>query len=321
MLLLLLMNERGEEGGGALGEEGGAGDEGSGGSGEGGSGEGGSDGASGGESDAPPADSIYGDLSVAWPEGLEDALKNEPSLKPFVNKEGAINTASLLKSYHETKKSFGKGKEILPDETFDAERTKQFWGKLGAKESADQYEINQVEGTLLEEKFVTDMKNFAVENNVPNVIMQKMSDFMETQSVEAQASGKAAHEAGITAGLDTVKKEYGAAYDNNLVLAKRVIKEVGGLGEEDAKVFSNPAIGSNPAIIRALVNIGKKLYSEDSIQGDNNNGMMSPEQAQQEISKIYDDKAHPFNNPSAHGHNDAQKHMLKLFNMKRGLSA
>jgi hypothetical protein len=265
--------------------------------------------------------SIYGDLAVEWPEGLADDLKNEPSLKPFVGKEGKVNTAALLKSYHETKKAFGKDKVILPDDTFDADRTKEFWGKLGAKDSADQYEVKVAEGSLLQEKFVNDMKTFAAENHIPVGTVQKMADFMEAQSLTAKTESDESFNTKIAESLEPIKKEYGAAYDLNINMAKRVINEVSGLSDDEKAIFSDPTIGSNPSVIKILVNIGKKLFKEDGIQGTSDSGLLSPEQAQDEINKIYNDKSHVFHNSRAAGHQEAQKKMLRLFSMKSGLPA
>jgi len=260
--------------------------------------------------------SIYGDRTVAWPEGMEDVLKNEPSLKPFVGDDGALNVANLLKSYHHTKKMQGVDKTSLPTENSTEEELQEFHNKLGASSEIDAYKIEAIENSNLEADFTGALQKFAHENKLPVGVAKQLNTFMETQAASGVEAAKAANAKSITDGLDTVKKEMGSAYDSKLSLAKRVINDLVA-DEELTKAFKDPALGSHPAVLKTLMKIGEKLYKEDGFKGaDNRPDVYSPEEAAGKITDILGDANHAYNKPEHPSHAKAQKDMLKLFEMK-----
>jgi hypothetical protein len=261
--------------------------------------------------------SIYGDTKVVWPDNTEDYLKNEPSIKPFVDKEGKLNTANLLKSYHETKKMIGKDKVILPNKNSTDEEVQDFWNKIGASSKVEDYNIPENKESKLDTDFKKSLSEFAHKNKVPLAIAEKMALFMEGKASEGIEKEVEERKTKITEGLDAVKKEFGAAYDSKINIAKRLLNDVLGKGElRDS--FNDPEVGSNPVILRTLVAIGEKLFKEDGFSGKDNAAAYSPAEASEQINNILMDKAHAYNNPMHPNHEKATKDMLKLFEAKRG---
>jgi len=292
------------------------------------------DGASGGANpppaDAPPAEGaaaaaatqlaeglkgMYGEITPQFPEGLEDAIKLEPSVKPFVDKEGKLNYANLMKSYVNTKKQMGVDKVVLPTDKSTPEEVAAFWEKLGWAKEAEKYEVKKSENSKLDDTFLGDLKKFAHENKIPVSVAQKMVGFLESQ-VEATGTQEASMSANkINEGIAEIKKEYGNAYEYKIGLAHRFIKET--VSEADRKVFSDPSIGSNPAIIRALVSMASKVYKEDGFGGTQmSSGALTPSEAQAKINSIMADKNGPYFNSRDARHVDVVKEMEQLFKWK-----
>ena len=268
------------------------------------------------EGDPSPEQALYGELKVAWPEGIEDGLKGEPSLKSFINEKGEVNYANLAKSFVHTKKQMGVDKVVLPTENSTDEEINEFYEKIGYKANKEEYTIDPIEESKLDEDFLGKVKDFAHENRIPVATANKMAQFLNEQAGEGDTQSVAATEASIEAGLDEVKAEYGQAFDSKLNVAKRVLNEVV-KDENILKAFNDPAVGSNPNIIRALVNIGEKLYSEDGFTGGGaERNVFSPAEAQEKINAIMGDASHPYNKSGHPGHGDAVKKMMKLFEMK-----
>ncbi len=265
-------------------------------------------------------DSIYGDRTVEWPEGTEDVLKNEPSLKPFVGTDGKLNVANLLKSYHHTKKMQGTGKEVLPTENSTDEEIQSFWNKLGANSESDAYKNERGEDAVMDIKLEEALQKFSHENRLPVDVAKKLHGFMEEQAKTGMDAHSVAREEKIIEGLQGVKTKMGAAYGHKLGLAKRVLSEI--VGNDDlTKAFDNPEIGSNPAVLETLMVIGEKLFKEDGFKGnDNQAGVYSPEDAQDKINEVMGDASHPYNKPEHPSHPKAQKDMLKLFEMKNAVN-
>jgi len=263
-----------------------------------------------------PEEALYGNIKVSWPEGIEDSLKGEASLKSFVDPEGNINVANLAKSFVNTKKQMGSDKAVLPNENSSDEEVNAFWDKLGFQSDKEQYSINKVDDSKLDEKFMGDLKEFAYEHKVPVETANKLASFLHNQVVEGEKEAKETQTTSINTGLDEIKTEYGQAYDQKLGVAKRVLSEVV-KDESVIKAFEDPMIGSNPNIIRALVKIGESLYKEDNFNGGAGKEVFSPDEAQEKINMIMGNKDHPYNKPNHPGHNDAVKKVMKLFEMKQ----
>jgi len=300
------MNERGSVG--ALGDDGNAGDSDDSGSGD-------SDTGGSNDGDPSPEQALYGEIKVQWPEGFADELKGEASLKSFINEKGEINIPNLAKSFVHTKKQMGKDKVVLPNENSSDDEINEFHEKLGYKANKEEYTMAEIEESKLDEKFVTDLKDFAHENKIPLATADKLASFLHNQAGESGKLSMEAKSDAIEAGLDSVKEEFGKAYGQKLGIAKRVLDEVV-KDENIIKLFNDPEIGSNPAVIKALVAIGENLYKEDSFGGSDTGNIYSPGEAQEKINTIMGDSNHPYNKSGHPGHADAVKKMMKLFEMK-----
>lgn len=265
-----------------------------------------------------PVSGIWDGIDVKFPDGFDEGLRAEPSLKPFVNKEtGEFNMANVLKSYIHTKRQVGEDKVTLPKETSTQEEIEQFWEKLGWTKDENAYEVKKPEESVLDDEFVSGFKNFAIENKLPKGIAQKMVQYFDGTAKAGLQKSAEMQKATITEGLQGLQTEWGQAYGVKLGSARRVLSEV----VKDEKVldmFKDPAVGSNPAVIKALAAIGEKLFKEDGFKGDSTGGLMTPEEASRQINQIMGDSAHAYNKPEHPAHKDAVKDMMKLYEMKRG---
>lgn len=267
---------------------------------------------------AAPIDSIYGDLEVKFPEGMDETLREDPSLKGFVDREsGELNYSNILKSYVHTKKQVGMNKVVLPTEHSTAQELDEFYEKLGYKPNEEDYVVNKAEESKLSDDRISAIKTLARENRLPPAVAQKMVDMMEGQAnTDITESTKAVTDS-IAEGLEGLKTEWGQAYDQNLAVASRVLKEV--VNDESVMaVFADPRVGSNPAVIKALSTIGQKLFAEDGFKGDSNDGALSPGDATVRINEIMGDTASPYWNKGHPSHKDVVNEVLKLHGMKQG---
>jgi len=282
-----------------------------------------------GDGESPPSDAItpddgggpspekalYGEIKVSWPEGIDDGLKSEASLKSFVDGDGNINYANLAKSFVHTKKQMGMDKAVLPHENSSDDEINDFWSKLGFQPDKELYSLKEVPETKLEESFMKSFKDFAHDNKMPVGTADKLAEFLNGQIIEGEKEAEESQTVSITEGVDQVKQEYGQAYDQKINLAKRVIQDVIS-DPEISKVFDDPMIGSNPAVIRAMIKVGEKMFSEDSFRGNTTTDLFSPAEADEKINQIMGDKSHAYHKPTHPSHGDAVKKMMKLFEMK-----
>jgi predicted lactoylglutathione lyase len=261
--------------------------------------------------------SIYGDLEVKWPEGIDDSLKNEHSIKPFVDKEGNLNTANLLKSYVMTKKKIGENKVSIPGENATEEEINEFYEKIGYKANPDEYQIEKQEEDVLQEDFLNKFKDFAHKNKVPVKTANEMANFLREVSKEGVEQQQQLQQKQIAEQVDGLKQEWGKAFDYKVGLAKRVLNEVV-KDEAVLEAMQDPSIGSNPAIIKTLSKIGESLFKEDSFDGVSKpQYSTTPQEATTKINEIMGDTSHPYHNRNHPGHKDAIQQMMKLFEIKK----
>lgn len=263
--------------------------------------------------------SIYGELEVKWPEGLDDGLKNEHSIKPFVDKEGNVNYSNLMKSYVMTKKKVGSDRVAVPNEHSTEQEVNEFYEKLGYKSNLEEYEIGKEENDVLGEEFLNEFKEFAHKSKMPLKQANQMAAFLREKGKAGMEQEAKLTQQKINEGVEGLKQEWSNAFDFRIGLAQRVLKDVVA-DESILEALQDPTIGSNPVVIKALAKIGEKLFKEDSFSGQSNsNYRQTPDEAMEEINRIKGDMSGPYWDKSHPGHADAVKKMNKLFDIKNGL--
>lgn len=118
------------------------------------------DGASGGSGDLTGGDLSNGEpseLSLLF-DGLEDDVRNDPSLKVFLQ-ENKLNVANLAKSYVHAQRKVGEKGVRIPDNNATDEEWKDFYNKVRPSE-LDKYEIKNTLGkdAALDEELFQSLK-------------------------------------------------------------------------------------------------------------------------------------------------------------------
>ena len=111
----------------------------------------------------------------------------------------------------------------------------------------------------------------------------------------------------------TLKKEFGNAYEEKIKHATNAVRQFG--GDELADVLDSTGLGDHPAIVKAFAEVGRNL-AEDTIGGSAKGDFgKTPEQAESEIKSLrqdtefwkkYTDKRQP-------GHKEAVEKMTELY--------
>jgi hypothetical protein len=311
MIMFLLLNERGEGSTGLLGGD------------EGGDPTPPSEGDEGGEGGSPDWHQLYDkDIidKMDWANDVDPDVLKEPSLKPFVDKEGKINLGNVLKSYVHTKKQVGKQGVQIPDENATEDQINDFWSKLGYAPEADAYKgqiKRQEESAISEEEYKVILDGLHAQK-IPvkqaQGIVAQMEEARKIQD-EAMVNAKVGQ---IEEGVESLRKDWGGAFEQNVNVASRTLKH---FTEDNPEVFKaiadNPEIANNPALLKVFHAIGSKVFSEADFKGPNfSQGAMTPEQANEEINSIKGDMSHPYWNSRHPAHKDAQKKMRKLYEYK-----
>ncbi len=205
------------------------------------------------------------------------------------------------------------GNRLMPrPDLEDAEQRKALFKSMGKPDSAEDYEFAEIEGSELNEdrkKFVSEV---ALEIGLTKAQLKTLDEKIRTVEtatlVEAQDNFKT--------DLNTLKQEWGLLYEERVHAAKKIAQSF----------FPQLVEGTqfSAAEIRSFHSIAKQMGeggSEFRQQGQNQNQMMTPNDAAEKIGEMRNNKEHPYNDPRSPGHIAAKKRMRELYLIKNGLPA
>ena len=247
---------------------------------------------------------------VEFPEGLEDAVKNDPSLQVFV-KDGKFNYANMMKSYVHAQKQMGKDKLVMPTDASTEEDWNNFYNKMG-RPDLDGYELksNLGEGQELDLEVMSGFKEVAHEAGILPRQAQAILNWFNETSVNAQKSSDERFQAQVVEDTEGLKKEWGDGFDRELTLSNRALKEFA--SDEEIQYLKDSGLSDDVKLVRIFNKIGKGL-SEDTFEKESHGSFgMTPDEAQTKINDHFSNEGGPYLNPDHANHKTAVKEMLKL---------
>lgn len=247
--------------------------------------------------------------TIDFPEGLEDEIKNDPSLKVFI-KDNKINYANMMKSYVHAQKQMGRDKVTIPGKNSTEEEWNDFYNKMGRPDLAD-YKVN-VEGMDEDDKEIIEV--FKTEAHkiglLPSQAEKMLAWFQETSNQIGENAQKAIDEK-YNQELSALKKEWGDAYDRETKLAEKAFKEFA--DENDIKALKAQGLLDNLALVKLFNKIGKDLLTEDKFDKESHGSFgMTQREAETKINDMMSNANGPYLNSDHPNHKIAVEEMLKL---------
>ncbi|HEU4635535.1 MAG TPA: hypothetical protein VFS41_05110 [Edaphobacter sp.] len=280
-----------DDGAGAGGGDGGAG--GNGGAGTGGEGTGGGGGG--------------GDFLSQLPEDI----RGDSSLKDIKD------IAGLAKGYVNAQRLIGYDKVAIPKEDSPKEVWDQYYAKIGRPATPEEYKLPKVESKIKIEENDPVIGSFRTKAHELGLNGKQVAGlyqwFIETQN-GIHDSNMGNWQKNQEQAAATLKKDWGAAYDQNISLAQQAVEQLGGAPLKE--LLDSSRLGDHPALIKVFHEVGKLLAEEGRLDGKASLGeAMSPGEAQ---ARIKEKKADPnflkaYTNPRDPGHQHAVEEMQKLY--------
>lgn len=248
-----------------------------------------------------------------WRTAIPEDLRSDPSLTDIKD------VGNLAKSYINSQKLIGKNRIALPGENATDQEWGQFYDSLGRPEKPEAYNFGDrpvmPEGMQYDEQFETTFKGLAHQAGLTpqqaktlydgyhNYVGNKMTS--EGQDTEAQANQW----------VDSLKKEFGKAYDERVDLAQRAVETYG--SPELNEWLDNTGMGNNPMIVKMFAKIGEGLAEGVADSTSQRSFTMTPDQARQEIARYNRDGdfMNAYNNGDHTSHAEAVQKMNNLFQL------
>ena len=247
-----------------------------------------------------------------WQEALPDDIKADVTLAKY--KEPADAHRALV----DAQKFLGREKLPVPIDANDNETHTIIAKRLGMPDSVDGYklptDLDIPKDLPLDEALVTDFKKVAHESRLlPAQVNALYKWFIETQATAFNKFGEDKLAAGKAAETE-LRKETGAAYNQTIDLAQKVISTY---GDDNVKSLLEEGAGNNLPLIKMFASIGK-ILSEDQLVGKPKTLEMTPSEAQSELNKIQGDLKGPLYDDAHPQHKEAVARVDTLTRLTMG---
>ena len=263
-----------------------------------------------GSSDAPATDA---QAPADWRSGLPEDIRNDPSLADIKD------VGAMAKSYINGQKLIGKNRISLPGEGATDEEWSAFHSQLGRPEKSSLYDFGErpalPDGLEYDEGFETAYKDLAFKAGLTSqqakTIFDGYHEYIQSKST-LEGENTAAQSA---AWVESLKKEFGKAYNERVELASRAVDTY---GDGDLKEWlDNSGMGNNPMMVKLFAKIGEGIAEGRSDSVQDRGFIMTPDQAKQEIARYNRDQTFmsAYQNGDNPGHAEAVKKMDSLFKL------
>ena len=210
-----------------------------------------------GSSDASTTDA---QAPADWRAGLPEEVRNDPSLSDIKD------VGSMAKSYINGQKLIGKNRIALPAEGATDEEISMFHSQLGRPEKADGYQFGDrpslPEGMQYDEAFETQFKDLSYKAGLtPNQAKAIYDGYHDYIGKKTELAGESTSQQSAE-WVNSLKKEFGKAYDERVDLAQRAVDSY---GDGPLKQWlTDSGNGNNPMFVKLFAKIGNKWYTFSS---------------------------------------------------------
>lgn len=229
---------------------------------------------------APPA--------AAGPEWLKGADELKVG---YVQNKGWSDPSAVVDSYMNLEKMMGADKAgrtvVMPGEKAEAAELDAFYAKLGRPTEAKDYKVDVPQGSPPEyaDGFRSKAHELGLTSKQVEGLAAWNNEFAGTLSASQQNQSVEQFNRDVTA----VRQEWGAAHDQNLVVARNA---AAALGWDATKIDKVSGALGHKATMDMLYQIGSKTGESDFVTGTGTSfgGAKTPAQAKAEIQALRSDK-------------------------------
>jgi len=263
-----------------------------------------------GSSDAPATDA---QAPADWRSGLPEDIRNDPSLADIQD------VGAMAKSYINGQKLIGKNRISLPGEGATEEEISAFHSQLGRPEKSNLYDFGDrpvlPDGLEYDEGFETAYKDLAfkagLNSQQAKAIFDGYHEYINNKA-SVEGEGTAAQSAEW---VESLKKEFGKAYNERVELASRAVDTY---GDGDLKQWlDQTGMGNNPMMVKLFAKIGEGIAEGKADSAQQRGFIMTPDQAKQEIARYNRDQTFmaAYQSGDNPGHGEAVNKMNSLFKL------
>lgn len=248
--------------------------------------------------------------TVKFPEGVDEEITKDPSLQVFI-KDGEINYANMMKSYVHAQRQMGADKVVIPGKNASDEDWNNFYNKVGRPE-LDKYEVKPVlqEGQEADTDMINAYKQAAHAAGILPRQAQALMNWFGEHSNGVQQTMADRNQEAYDKQLETLKSDWGEAYERELKLSDRALKEFA--TPEEVQYLVDSGIADDVNVVRLFNKIGKGLAEDTFDQESHGSFGMTKAQAEAKINEYLSDEEGAYRNPAHANHKNAVLEVNRL---------
>lgn len=230
-----------------------------------------------------------------WKSGINTDLRNSPLLQKFEDTPDGLNKA--LESHANLEKLLGHEKIPVPKDINDIEGWNRFSKAMGIPDKAEGYGLpdaalpDSMKGiTIDKNKFAELMHAHKVHPSAVKGLWQEYTRL----NIEAYTAAMKQHQEGLATTVNTLKSQWGDAYETNVELGQTVINKFS--DDQEMNDYLTATLTQDARGIKFLAKIGDQ-FAENKI-GDFSmkKFSLSPDDAMEEFTKMTRDLEGPYMN-------------------------
>lgn len=271
---------------------------------------------SGGEPPAPPVSDPEPSIT---PEpapndflvGLEDDIKNDPSLKVFMDADGKFNVPNALKSYVHAQRKMGEKGIHIPTKASTPEDWDNFHNMMRDAD-IEKYEIKNTleDGQTLDDEMFTGFKALAHKSGLTSEQAQNMLNWYNEKTTNVIGENQKQADSAYEKEANTLKSDWGDGFKNEMKMAQRAIREFG--DDKLIKSLKETGLDKNITLIRLFNKIGHGLMEDKFDTESHGDFGITKSDAERKINAIMGDQTHAYWNADHASHKNAVDEMQKL---------
>jgi hypothetical protein len=236
--------------------------------------------------------------SGGWKSQLKADLVGSPLLSKFDDTAEGLNKA--IESHANLEKLLGHDKVPIPKDANDVEGWNRFSKALGIPDKAEGYGLPDATVPENMKGLQFDKNKFADIAHAHKLTPAQAKGLWESytkSSLEEYGKAMEAHQKNLETTVNTLKGQWGDAYQANVELGQMVINKFS--DDQATNDFITATLTRSPEGIKFLAKIGNQFAENKVGEFSSQRFSLAPEQAQDEWHKIVRDPQHPYNNDKA----------------------
>lgn len=240
----------------------------------------------------------------SWYDKIEDA-----DLKGYVQNKGWSDPVELANGYRNLEKLLGGEKVPLPKGAEDAEGWNRVYDSLGRPKDASGYKLNVPEGS--DPAFTNEAAGKFHELGLSGKQAEQLAEWWGSKQTAAMEEYAQAGAQKAEQDVQSLRKEWGGAWDENVELGRRAASEFG-LGEDKLSAVEQ-ALGTGE-MLKFMARVGRGLV-EHTFEGGRTTSAfgMTPEAARQRVGVLRTDPE--FTSKYLSGNADSRAEMERLMRL------